>query len=95
MWIEFPILCVLFYVFKFYFVIVVTLNNNGARVKSCICDKGWNGATCNRDVNECLSRPCLNGGICVNTPGSYKCTCPPGFTGRWYSELLNSKKSEN
>lgn len=34
------------------------------------------------DVNECLTRPCLNGGTCQNLPGSYKCKCKPGFLGR-------------
>ena len=33
------------------------------------------------DVNECLEFPCLNGGTCDNTQGSYICRCPPGFTG--------------
>ena len=25
--------------------------------------------------------PCENDGICVNTPGHYRCDCAPGFTG--------------
>ena len=34
------------------------------------------------EINECLViRPCQNGAECVNTPGSYKCICPPGWTG--------------
>lgn len=30
------------------------------------------------DINECerLPQPCAH--QCINTPGSYKCTCPPG-----------------
>ena len=31
--------------------------------------------------NECLEFPCLNGGTCDNTQGSYICRCPRGFTG--------------
>lgn len=34
------------------------------------------------DVNECNTRPCLNGGTCQNLPGSYKCNCKPGFIGK-------------
>lgn len=34
------------------------------------------------DINECLDKPCKNGGKCVNLPGSYRCNCKVGFTGR-------------
>ena len=33
------------------------------------------------EVNTCVSRPCMNGGTCVNTKESYRCDCPPGFKG--------------
>lgn len=34
------------------------------------------------DINECVtSNPCKNGATCLNTPGSYRCTCQPGFKG--------------
>ena len=33
------------------------------------------------DMNECFSKPCLNGGTCVDGPDSYTCNCPSGFTG--------------
>ena len=76
---------------SFYFVIVVIVDHHKPVIKSCVCDKGWKGATCNRDVDECLSHPCLNGGICVNTLGSFRCECRPGFTGKWSFDLLNIK----
>ena len=34
-----------------------------------------------KDVNECLEFPCLNGGTCDNTQGSYICRCPAGYSG--------------
>ncbi|XP_065065335.1 neurogenic locus notch homolog protein 2-like [Rhopilema esculentum] len=33
------------------------------------------------DVNECLTSPCYNGGTCINTVGSFSCTCAPGWEG--------------
>ncbi|KAM3624848.1 uncharacterized protein V6R79_002703 [Siganus canaliculatus] len=55
---------------------------------SCVCAKGWSGATCQSPVptyiDECelfhngqAGRLCLH--TCVNTPGGYRCTCPTGY----------------
>ena len=33
------------------------------------------------DIDECLSKPCLNGGTCHNEVASYSCKCPRGFAG--------------
>lgn len=37
---------------------------------------------CTVDVDECLDNPCLNNAGCVNTLGSFNCSCLPGFSGR-------------
>lgn len=45
----------------------------------CHCFTGWSGATCQNDVDECISG---NGGcehVCNNTMGSYKCSCEDGY----------------
>ena len=34
------------------------------------------------DVNECVSKPCRNGGTCENLQGSYRCKCKAGFLGK-------------
>lgn len=34
------------------------------------------------DINECSVNRCKNGGTCENTPGSFVCRCPPGWTGQ-------------
>ncbi len=35
------------------------------------------------DINECKTlKPCQNGAACENLPGSYKCTCKTGYTGK-------------
>ena len=35
------------------------------------------------DINECLQSqsPCLHGGTCKNSIGSFQCTCPQGWNG--------------
>ena len=33
------------------------------------------------EINECISRPCTNGGLCIEGVNSYTCHCPPGYTG--------------
>ena len=31
--------------------------------------------------DECLSSPCLNGGLCVDGDNGYTCNCQPGYEG--------------
>ena len=33
------------------------------------------------DVDECASRPCQNGGQCVDGVNEYTCTCAAGYSG--------------
>ena len=33
------------------------------------------------DIDECLSNSCNVNGICANVPGSFICTCNPGYSG--------------
>ena len=33
------------------------------------------------DIDECKTKPCINGGKCENLPGSYRCNCRSGFMG--------------
>nr|XP_054760703.1 neurogenic locus notch homolog protein 2-like [Lytechinus pictus] len=55
--------------------------NNGTCVnRRCVCPPGFQGPTCQYDVNECIvtdMSPCSV--QCVNTFGSYHCTCPIGY----------------
>ena len=34
------------------------------------------------DINECKNKPCKNRAACVNLPGTYRCDCTPGYTGK-------------
>ena len=48
----------------------------------CVCPPQFHGQNCSEDVDECADgMSCANGGTCVNTFGSYRCQCLPGFTG--------------
>uniref|UniRef100_G1S5Z9 Crumbs cell polarity complex component 2 n=1 Tax=Nomascus leucogenys TaxID=61853 RepID=G1S5Z9_NOMLE len=41
------------------------------------------GADCGVEMDECASRPCLNGGRCQDLPNGFQCHCPDGYTGVW------------
>uniref|UniRef100_A0A8C8RBZ5 Growth arrest specific 6 n=1 Tax=Pelusios castaneus TaxID=367368 RepID=A0A8C8RBZ5_9SAUR len=46
----------------------------------CHCKRGWRGRKCEQDINECNVQ---NGGcnqVCLNSLGSYRCTCYSGYT---------------
>lgn len=36
---------------------------------------------CDQDVDECASDPCLNGGLCRDSPDAFRCLCDAGFAG--------------
>ena len=40
------------------------------------------GLTCQEDVDECLSEPCLHGGACDDFVAGYLCRCPEAWGGR-------------
>ncbi|CAL8360875.1 unnamed protein product [Gadus morhua 'NCC'] len=54
----------------------------GPETRVCQENLTWSGhgAVC-RDVNECASSPCLNGGSCSDEVNQFSCTCAKGWTG--------------
>ena len=45
------------------------------------------GFSCNEDIDECESGPCMNGGICSDALNGYTCTCLPGTTGNVLAKI--------
>jgi hypothetical protein len=58
------------------------------RLTGCMCNQGYNGTYCTQNINECLGSPspCINNQKCVDTEGSYHCTCETGYLVHRHSE---------
>uniref|UniRef100_A0A3Q3EA17 Fibulin 7 n=1 Tax=Labrus bergylta TaxID=56723 RepID=A0A3Q3EA17_9LABR len=54
----------------------------GSATRVCRDNGTWTGvgAVC-KDISECASNPCQNGGTCVEGVNQYKCTCPQNWSG--------------
>ena len=61
--------------------------SSGTVVCDCSVTVGWYGTYCDMNINECTAADayahgCLNGGVCIDTPGDYQCTCDgTGYVG--------------
>lgn len=65
-----------------------TCFNTGQGSYTCSCAPGFTGTDCEASLQDCDSKPCLNGGSCTEnaTLGigktGYQCSCSPGWRGR-------------
>ena len=50
----------------------------------CACVRGYGGASCDVNIDDCESSPCLNNGTCADGINEYKCNCSPGFYGELF-----------
>ena len=61
---------------------------------SCACNAGYTGNSCDTDINECETNPCVQG-TCTNLDGDYSCSCPPGTTGRDCNQDVDECQTSN
>ena len=48
----------------------------------CICTGDTTGVHCESNIDDCISNPCSNGGVCTDGINSYTCNCTgTGFSG--------------
>uniref|UniRef100_A0A8C8SPL8 Fibulin 7 n=1 Tax=Pelusios castaneus TaxID=367368 RepID=A0A8C8SPL8_9SAUR len=55
----------------------------GSKSRTCLQNRTWSGQqpVCH-SMNDCASKPCANGGTCVDGVQCYACLCPSGWSGR-------------
>ncbi|XP_060517827.1 protein eyes shut [Cylas formicarius] len=54
----------------------------------CKCQPGWGGIFCDHELDECMSAPCQNGGVCIDLHAEYSCACLFGYTGKNCEEVI-------
>lgn len=48
---------------------------------SCTCSLGFEGPTCETNIDDCDDNDCENGATCIDGVNNYTCFCPPYYTG--------------
>ncbi|VVC92301.1 unnamed protein product [Leptidea sinapis] len=54
----------------------------------CTCERGWGGARCDQDIDDCAAAPCRHGGTCRDRLDAFVCDCPPGWTGATCADVF-------
>jgi Notch-like protein len=70
-------------------------NGGSCSQGKCCCSPSYTGARCEVTVNQCLSTPCLNHGLCLSSTDSFNCICLPGYSGRLCQTLIDPCQQQN
>lgn len=64
---------------------------------SCCCPSGFTGANCEKNMDQCLSEPCLNGALCTTNKqtNEYSCVCLAGYSGLQCETLIDPCKNSS
>ena len=54
--------------------------NGTCQAGVCTCAAGYTGTTCETNIDDCASNPCLHGS-CTDGVNSFSCSCDSGWTG--------------
>ncbi len=55
--------------------------HDGINQYHCACSAGYKGRSCDIEIDECLSLPCLNNATCTDGIGNFSCSCALGYEG--------------
>uniref|UniRef100_A0AAY4CDW9 Slit homolog 1 protein n=1 Tax=Denticeps clupeoides TaxID=299321 RepID=A0AAY4CDW9_9TELE len=61
--------------------------NTGWRTSDCACPTGFEGTTCQINIDDCEDNDCENGATCLDGVNNYTCLCSPFYTGEMCEEM--------
>ncbi|XP_078491252.1 uncharacterized protein gla2 isoform X2 [Ciona intestinalis] len=62
-------------------VLSVGNHDNSSQDFHCLCNIGFGGKSCDREIPACEYSPCPINATCVGLRHQYICVCPPGYRG--------------
>lgn len=54
----------------------------------CVCPEGFEGDTCEINIDDCEDNDCENNSTCIDGINNYTCMCSPEYTGKTHFMAL-------